>query len=865
MIRASLEVLAAAVSPRAGRRAALAAAALAACLGVIPPAVPVAQTAGRVWYVAPNGGAAAAGSISAPLSLAAALSAASPVGPGDTVWLRGGTYNGTFTSYLVGTAAAPIVVRQFPGERAVIDSAPSAEPALYVTGAHTWFRDFEIRSSDPTRNYSEPYPASLRRGAGVTAHAPGAKFINLVIHDLREGIEMWSSAPDAEAYGNLIYHIGYGAPDRGHGHGIYAQNRTGEMRFTDNVLFSGFSHGIHAYGSSNAALNNFRLEGNIIFNSGLLSPYFVRNILVGGGSVAQNPTVIDNLTYFGHQRRGGDNNLGYAAGCTNLRATGNYFGHPAQYPIVMPASCGPTLQNNDLIGFVDPSFIARFPANRYVAPPPAGVRTFVRPNRYEPGRAHIAVFNWDQLATVDVNVAAAGLTAGDGFEVRDLQNVFGPPVLTGTYSGAPLRLPMDATGYAAPVGAVPLPATHTNRQFGAFLLRKSTTPAQPAPPAPRPDLAVTVTAAAAAAAAGQPASYTFRVANVGSAAASNVVLATASSSAVTWGALTTTRGSCTSGWCAIGSLAAGATADVMVTVTPSAGPTIEVSATVSAAEAESATANNTATATAIVTTPAPSGQSDLAVLLAGPSTAATGTAIPIALSVRNLGSGASGAATVTLTVRAPAWVVGSLRSDSAACRARDGAALICTVPSLSAGTAVALPIVVAAGTVAGPITIAASLGEGDGAAGNDTASLVVTTAKAGVVAPPPPPPTSGSHVDLIVSGTTAHVGGTVVATFTVRNAGAVAESRPHLATLVRAAPWVIASISVRPPLGASCTGTTRVACELGPLPAGASTTVELVMTPRLDGTVAVDAEVSGSSADANTTDNRVTVSAATRP
>jgi hypothetical protein len=187
----------------------------------------------KTWYVSPDGLHNNPGTINAPMSLAKALSETSPAAPGDTIWLRGGVYNGAFVSYLRGTPTSPIVVRQFPGERATIDSNGSSAAALYVNGAHTWFWGFEIRSTDTMRFSSAAHSADLRRGAGVTSHAPGAKYINLVVHDMRIGIELWISSPDVEAYGNLIYHNGWMAPDRGHGHGIYSQNRDGIQSITD--------------------------------------------------------------------------------------------------------------------------------------------------------------------------------------------------------------------------------------------------------------------------------------------------------------------------------------------------------------------------------------------------------------------------------------------------------------------------------------------------------------------------------------------------------------------------------------------------------------------------------------------------------
>src|SRR5580704_7972860 len=75
------------------------------------------------WYVAPNGSSQGNGSITSPWDLRTALAAPSAVQPGDTIWMRGGTYSGTFSSSLSGTSGSPIVVRQYPRERASIAGA----------------------------------------------------------------------------------------------------------------------------------------------------------------------------------------------------------------------------------------------------------------------------------------------------------------------------------------------------------------------------------------------------------------------------------------------------------------------------------------------------------------------------------------------------------------------------------------------------------------------------------------------------------------------------------------------------------------------------------------------------------------------
>src|SRR5512132_2896252 len=103
---------------------------------------------GAEFFVTPNASPGGAGSIKRPWSLAEALSNPSNVKPGDTIWLRGGTYRGIFNSYLNGTAAAPIIVRQYPGERATVDGGTANTAALVtVWGSYTWFWGFELTSS----------------------------------------------------------------------------------------------------------------------------------------------------------------------------------------------------------------------------------------------------------------------------------------------------------------------------------------------------------------------------------------------------------------------------------------------------------------------------------------------------------------------------------------------------------------------------------------------------------------------------------------------------------------------------------------------------------------------------------------------
>jgi hypothetical protein len=107
---------------------------------------------------------------------------------------------------------------------------------------------------------------------------------------------------------------------------------------------------------------------------------------------------------------------------------------------------------------------------QYVRSRPTGTTVFVRPNQYEPGRANIAVYNWDLAASVNVNVSGI-LPVGALFEVRNVQNYFGPPVLSGTYTGQLLTLPMTGGVVVPPIGLAFTPQS-MSPEFGVFVLIK---------------------------------------------------------------------------------------------------------------------------------------------------------------------------------------------------------------------------------------------------------------------------------------------------------------------------------------------------------------------------------------------------------
>ena len=167
------------------------------------------------------------------------------------------------------------MVRAYPGERAIIDAwllvgccDGSPNPAA---GSYTWFWGLEFASYNANRTSGTSGPpewAFQYNHEATDVWGAGTKFINCIVHDTAGGISVWNAA-GTELVGNIVYNIGGYGSDRGHGHSFYLQNQAPSiLTVTDNIGFNNFDMGMQAYGSSDAWVQNFRLTGNIIFNSG---------------------------------------------------------------------------------------------------------------------------------------------------------------------------------------------------------------------------------------------------------------------------------------------------------------------------------------------------------------------------------------------------------------------------------------------------------------------------------------------------------------------------------------------------------------------------------------------------------------------
>ncbi len=390
---------------------------------VAPTALTVALTAPAAsateWYVAPHGTPAGQGTKAAPWDLESALGGKQKIAPGDTLWIRGGTYKKPFELLgqgfvvrLAGREGAPVRVRPFGGERATIDGGLTIQPPA----SYLWLQDLEILVSELRPGKPVPPDPTYRvvgrpwGGLNINTGA-GCKFIDLVIHDNCQGVSFWSGAADSELYGCLIYDNGWAGTDRGHGHAIYTQNRTGVKTIADCIMTGGYGYTLHAYGSKRADVDNYLVEGNICYNAG---PF-----LIGGGKPSHNIRVLDNFLYGVRTQLGYD--APYNEDCEvrhNVIVRGDLSINGYRKVVN---------EGNLVIGKADPL--------------PSGTRVILRRNRYDPRRANLALYNFDRKPVVEVD-ASPVLRRGDRFRLMDPRDFFGKPALAGIYEGHPIRVPV---------------------------------------------------------------------------------------------------------------------------------------------------------------------------------------------------------------------------------------------------------------------------------------------------------------------------------------------------------------------------------------------------------------------------------------
>jgi hypothetical protein len=465
------------------------------------------------FFVATNGTPSGNGTLGQPFDLTTALSGAAGQ-PGDTFWLTDGTYTlGHLNTTIQGAPGNPITFREVSGEQARVDGSLT----FFDSAGYVVLQDLELYSSDTNRFSREINvgfnPTDITNISGIASFSPNLSFINLVVHDeTGEGIYLSQTSTNNLIYGCEIYNNGWWSPDDAEGHGIYAQGWGANQDIADNIVFNNSGVGLHIYeNETDYDLTDITVAGNVAFNGGAIQnvrAYSDWIVGVDAPAISADQIVFENnMGYFPESSNlddaaqiGRDGVNGSVAILNNYLPAGlemnnwiiaavsgnSLSAQPGQYALTInesailsaawddntytvPAGAGGILANSNAVDFIDWQDDTGFDANSvYLAGNLSGTQVFVQANFYEPGRANIVVYNWTNLTNVAVDVSSV-LSPGAPFEVRNAEDFFAPPVLSGVFTNQPLNLPMSGLTVAVANGPMITPPP-TGPTFNVFVL-----------------------------------------------------------------------------------------------------------------------------------------------------------------------------------------------------------------------------------------------------------------------------------------------------------------------------------------------------------------------------------------------------------
>jgi hypothetical protein len=312
-----------------------------------------------------------------------------------------------------------------------------------------------------------------RIAGSIDIQGTGNQAIICWLHDCADGGTTANIVADNFSFiGCISYYNGWDASDRGHGHNFYIHNDnplTSAANLIACISLAAFDLGAQVF-TGGSVLGNVTLDGFISAQAGMISSFGAQlSLLMGLDPGPLTASTLKNSAIYSNSAVGDGVSVGYAGGTTDgFTLTNNYAASQSAACIVKPAFTNLTTFGNTWVG---PSSAPNPASGTFLSWKPVSGKVFVvTPVPVETGRAHIAVFNWDQSATVDLDLSTT-LRPGDPYVIRNAWNYFGTPLAKGTYTGAPVTVNASGLTIAAPVG-LSAPA-ETGPEFNVYVVAKA--------------------------------------------------------------------------------------------------------------------------------------------------------------------------------------------------------------------------------------------------------------------------------------------------------------------------------------------------------------------------------------------------------
>ncbi len=512
-----------------------------------------ADATSTIYYSSPQASIYGRGTPTDPIDLQTAFNTAFVKG-GKSLELLEGNYVGILDIKRSGSNGNRIKIQGQLGKRVTIDGAGLEGHVLQLSGNYidvtrlelkkTW----NVRTSNISNTQGAPITGTngTLAGEGLYDGGDNNRAYYNIIHDcLGDGIASFSSATNSEYYGNLVYNNGWFAPrivggiPEANGHGFYTQNTAPSIKkIKKNIVFNPYSSTMKLAGSGVGQVENYELEKNLSVGGS-----FIYDI-GGGDNGANNINLVGERTFQNEVKLGYNTNAGrtisivdsYIHGYStplnidnfnSIVMTGNtvvgsggaaggsiqirvktafsnstvnyntyYHNRPDTPYVFIPALGANATYSNETFA----TWKARtgwdlnstYIANGTALTQPTVNRVFIEPmNEYEANRGYIAVYNWANTSTQSVNLSSF-LATGTQYEIRSASNYYAGAILSGTYNGGSVTLPLTlAAGLpaqAAPYGDIQR-NPETAPKFAAFLI----TPLSQTAPTPTPTPTPTAT------------------------------------------------------------------------------------------------------------------------------------------------------------------------------------------------------------------------------------------------------------------------------------------------------------------------------------------------------------------------------------
>jgi hypothetical protein len=248
---------------------------------------PVAAQIGAKYYVSKTGSDSNPGTIKLPwLTI---QHAANSVSAGATVYVFRGVYNEAVNFPASGTASAPITLRSYPGQTAVIDGTgvtccgPSGTEGLItiVNQSYITVQGLEIR------NFTTNNPSYVPTGVWITGSGTGVRILNNLVHNITTTSEKNGNAFGISAYGTSktpITQLVIGGNEvydlrTGNSESLNVDGNVTHFAITNNLVHDNDNIGIDAIGYEGVGPVGYdeamygEISGNTIYNiSGITNP-----------------------------------------------------------------------------------------------------------------------------------------------------------------------------------------------------------------------------------------------------------------------------------------------------------------------------------------------------------------------------------------------------------------------------------------------------------------------------------------------------------------------------------------------------------------------------------------------------------------